>query len=44
MGHKFRAGLIKVATGEEINLETERGIFDYLGLRYIPPELRNADG
>ncbi|WVQ86482.1 hypothetical protein IAS59_000195 [Cryptococcus gattii] len=43
-GHKFRAGLIKIATGEEINLETEREIFDYLGLRYIPPELRNADG
>nr|XP_031863438.1 uncharacterized protein CI109_001314 [Kwoniella shandongensis]KAA5530510.1 hypothetical protein CI109_001314 [Kwoniella shandongensis] len=43
-GYKFRAGLIRVTTGEEFNLETERDIFSFLGLRYVPPELRNADG
>ena len=43
-GLKFRAGLVEVNTGKEINLETEREIFAYLGLRYVPPELRNADG
>jgi DNA polymerase/3'-5' exonuclease PolX len=43
-GYKFRAGLIKASTGEEIELETEREIFAFLGLRYVPPELRNADG
>ncbi|OCF32950.1 DNA polymerase mu subunit [Kwoniella heveanensis BCC8398] len=42
-GYKFRAGLIKISTGEEVNLETEREIFGFLGLRYVPPELRNAD-
>ncbi|WVF71352.1 hypothetical protein IAT40_006156 [Kwoniella sp. CBS 6097] len=42
-GYKFRAGLIKISTGDEINLETEREIFDFLGLRFVPPELRNAD-
>jgi hypothetical protein len=35
---------IKASTGEEIELETEREIFAFLGLRYVPPELRNADG
>ncbi|KAK8864578.1 hypothetical protein IAR55_001828 [Kwoniella newhampshirensis] len=43
-GYKFRAGLIKITTGEEFNLKTERDIFSFLGLRYVPPELRNADG
>lgn len=43
-GYKFRAGLIKASTGEEVELETEREIFAFLGLRYVPPELRNADG
>ncbi|WVQ81739.1 hypothetical protein IAT38_003864 [Cryptococcus sp. DSM 104549] len=43
-GYKFRAGLIKIATGEEVNPETERDFFRFLGLRYVPPELRNADG
>ncbi|WVQ99513.1 hypothetical protein IAU59_006649 [Kwoniella sp. CBS 9459] len=42
-GYKFRAGLIKITTGEEVNLETEREIFEFLGLRYVQPELRNAD-
>ncbi len=35
---------MEVNTGKEINLETEREIFHYLGLRYVPPPLRNADG
>ncbi|ORY32892.1 putative beta DNA polymerase [Naematelia encephala] len=43
-GLKFKAGLVEPNTGREINLETEREIFYYLGLRYVPPELRNADG
>ncbi|RXK37721.1 hypothetical protein M231_04970 [Tremella mesenterica] len=43
-GLKFRAGLIDPSTTTEINLPTEREIFDYVGLRYVPPELRNADG
>lgn len=43
MGLKFRAGLVEAKTGREIHLETEREIFHYLGLRYVPPELRNAD-
>ncbi|KAK4689277.1 hypothetical protein P7C73_g818, partial [Tremellales sp. Uapishka_1] len=43
-GYKFRAGLVKITTGEEINFETEREIFHFLGLRYVPPTLRNADG
>ena len=42
-GLKFRAGLVEAKTGREIHLETEREIFHYLGLRYVPPELRNAD-
>ncbi|WVQ67274.1 uncharacterized protein L199_005469 [Kwoniella botswanensis] len=42
-GYKFRAGLLHVTTGQEVNLETERDIFNFLGLRYVPPELRNAD-
>ncbi|WVW84121.1 hypothetical protein I302_106150 [Kwoniella bestiolae CBS 10118] len=42
-GYKSRAGLISVSSGEEVNLETERDIFNFLGLRYVPPELRNAD-
>jgi DNA polymerase mu len=43
-GLKFRAGLIEQATGREINFDTEREIFQHLGLTYVPPELRNADG
>jgi DNA polymerase mu len=43
-GYKFRAGLIKASTGEEINLATEREIFAFLQLRWVPPEYRNADG
>ncbi|WVR06905.1 hypothetical protein IAU60_003941 [Kwoniella sp. DSM 27419] len=42
-GYKFRAGLLRMSDGEEVNLETERDIFRFLGLRYVPPELRNAD-
>nr|XP_019011154.1 DNA polymerase mu subunit [Kwoniella pini CBS 10737]OCF49935.1 DNA polymerase mu subunit [Kwoniella pini CBS 10737] len=41
--YKFRAGLIEMSTGDEINLETEREIFEFLGLKYVPPEMRNAD-
>lgn len=41
---KFRAGLIEVNSGKEIHFETEREIFAHLGLRYVPPHLRNADG
>ncbi|WOO81108.1 DNA-directed DNA/RNA polymerase mu [Vanrija pseudolonga] len=43
-GLKFRAGLINAKTNEEINFGSEREIFAHVGLRYIPPELRNADG
>lgn len=43
-GYKFRAGLIEASTGDEINLSTEREIFAFLDLRWVPPELRNADG
>ena len=43
-GVKFKAGIVIPNTGEEILLQTEREIFEYLGLRYVPPELRNADG
>lgn len=43
-GLKFRAGLINAKTNEEINFASEREIFTHVGLRYIPPELRNADG
>ncbi|KAL7421959.1 hypothetical protein Q5752_003731 [Cryptotrichosporon argae] len=43
-GYRFRAGLVVRQTGEEVNFETEREIFQHLGLRYVPPELRNADG
>ena len=43
-GVKFRAGLQVANTGEEINFDSEREIFHFLGLRYVPPELRNADG
>ncbi|ODN80607.1 hypothetical protein L202_02797 [Cryptococcus amylolentus CBS 6039] len=42
-GYKFRAGLIEIASGKEVNLGTEREIFKFLGLKYVPPELRNAD-
>ncbi|WWC89146.1 uncharacterized protein L201_004064 [Kwoniella dendrophila CBS 6074] len=42
-GFKFRAGLLEMSTGDEVYLETERDIFQFLGLRYVPPELRNAD-
>jgi len=43
IGWKFRAGLISMQTGKEVFLETEREIFHFLGLRYVPPHLRNAD-
>ena len=43
-GYKFRAGLIRATTSEEINLSTEREIFAFLGLEWVPPEYRNADG
>lgn len=43
-GYKFRAGLIEASTGRELHFETEREIFNFLGLRYVPPHLRNADG
>lgn len=43
-GYKFRAGVIDRNTNVEINLPTERDIFGFLGLTYVPPELRNADG
>jgi DNA polymerase mu len=43
-GYQFRAGLRVANTDEEINFETERQIFQHLGLKYVPPELRNADG
>lgn len=43
-GYKFRAGLIEVTTNKEINFATERETFAYLGLAWVPPELRNADG
>lgn len=43
-GYKFRAGLIKASTSEEVNLSTEREIFAFLGLKWVPPEYRNADG
>ena len=43
-GYKFKAGLIEINTGKEILFETEKEIFTFLGLRYVPPPLRNADG
>jgi DNA polymerase mu len=43
-GYKFRAGIISMRDNEEIHFRTEREIFEFLGLRYVPPELRNADG
>ncbi|GMK55276.1 hypothetical protein CspeluHIS016_0203320 [Cutaneotrichosporon spelunceum] len=43
-GYKFRAGLIEIATNREVNLDSERKILRFLELRYVPPELRNADG
>ncbi|BEI93291.1 uncharacterized protein CcaverHIS019_0509190 [Cutaneotrichosporon cavernicola] len=43
-GYKFRAGLIEIATNQEVNLDSEREILGFLGLGYVPPELRNADG
>jgi len=43
-GYKFKAGLIEINTGKEILFETEKEIFTFLGLRYVPPHLRNADG
>lgn len=43
-GVKFRAGLLEIHTGKEYHFETEREIFDHLGLSYVQPELRNADG
>jgi DNA polymerase mu len=43
-GMKFRAGLIEINTGREIHYDTEKEIFNHLGLRYVPPHLRNADG
>ena len=41
-GYKFRAGIIEMNTGREILLDTERDIFEFLGLKYVPPTLRNA--
>lgn len=43
-GYKFAGGLIDLRSGEEINIPSEREIFAFLGLRYVPPPLRNADG
>jgi len=43
-GYKFKAGIIEINTGKEILFETEKEIFTFLGLRYVPPPLRNADG
>lgn len=43
-GYKFRAGVVEIATNREISFENERDIFHFFGLRYVPPELRNADG
>ncbi|BEJ16312.1 hypothetical protein CspHIS471_0509170 [Cutaneotrichosporon sp. HIS471] len=43
-GYKFRAGLIEIATNREVNLDSEREILRFLGLEYVPPDLRNADG
>jgi DNA polymerase/3'-5' exonuclease PolX len=43
-GYKFRAGLIDRVRNAEINLPSEREILAFLGLPYVPPELRNADG
>jgi DNA polymerase mu len=43
-GYKFKAGIIEINTGKEILFETEKEIFTFLGLRYVPPHLRNADG
>lgn len=43
-GYKFKAGLLEINTGKEILFETEKEIFTFLGLRYVPPPLRNADG
>lgn len=43
-GLKFRAGLIDPHSQREINFATERELFAYLDLPYVPPRLRNADG
>lgn len=43
-GYKFRAGLIEIATNKALHFDSEREILHFLGLRYVPPELRNADG
>ncbi|ORX35733.1 putative beta DNA polymerase [Kockovaella imperatae] len=42
-GYKFKAAITQPNTGEEHHFETEREIFHFLGLRWVPPELRNAD-
>lgn len=43
-GFKFKAGLYEVNTGKELLFETEKEIFHHIGLRWVPPHLRNADG
>lgn len=43
-GLKFRAGLMDPHTQKEINFATERELFAFLELPYVPPQLRNADG
>ncbi len=44
-GLKFDSGSLHYRnTGEELYPQSEREIFDILGLRYVPPRYRNADG
>lgn len=43
-GLKFRAGLLDPHTQRELNFATEREIFAFLELPFVPPRLRNADG
>ena len=37
-------GLFSIADGERVAGETEEGIYEALGLRWIPPELREDRG
>jgi DNA polymerase (family 10) len=37
-------GVFKVSTGEKIAGETEEGVYEALGMQYIPPELRENTG